>query len=119
MPFFITNRSLCSDIVGSSSVLKIVGIQGQSSKNPDFYKFSFKIAPEFLLFSTHKDPTVSLVAYKPLKKKLFRNPQKSSHGNIISHGLQKTQKQIFFYSGQISEKINKKLGAKKNIGKNK
>jgi hypothetical protein len=73
----------------------------------------FQIAPEFPLFSIHKDHTVSLVAYKPL------NPKNSSE--ILRKVLmaisfpmdcKKTQKQSF-YSGQMSKKSTRNWEHKK------
>ncbi len=95
-------------------VLKIVEIQGQCSKNLDLQTLLCKIAPEFRLFSIHKDPTVLLVAYKPL------NPRNSSEilrevSMAISFLMvcKKHKKRLLFYFGQISEKSTRNWEQKK------
>ncbi len=94
-------------------VQKIVGIQEQSCKNLDPQTLLFKIAPEFPLFSIHKDPTVSLVAYQLLNSKSFSEILGKVLMAISLHMVCKKHKNRFFYSGQMSEKSTRNWQQKK------
>jgi hypothetical protein len=99
-------------------VLKIVGIQGQSSKNLNPWTPLLKIAPEIPLFSIHKDLTVLLVAYKPLDSGNPSEILRKVPMAISFHMVCKKHKDRFFTLGKC-RKNQQEIGSIKKYRKNK
>ncbi len=97
-------------------VLKIVGIQGQSSKNLNPQTLQFKITPEIPLFSTHKDPIVLLVAYKPLHSGNLSEILRKVPMAISFHMVCKKHKNRFFTLGKC-RKNQQEIGSIKKYRK--